>query len=107
MVGRKFPGPIYGKCYLSLANKSDRLTMTEQTHMRKTTRKTNGKSSNGNKTPPKFDLVKQASEIELLLQRAARHELSIHKRLGNSVAAWQDGKVVIIPPEEITISAEG
>ena len=74
--------------------------------MKKITRKTNGKSSNGNKTPPKFDLVKQAKEIEHLLQRAVRHELSIHKRLGNSVAAWQDGKVVIIPPEEIVISTE-
>ena len=81
--------------------------------MRKTTSKTNGKSSNGSKrphqskTPRKFDLVKQANEIEHLLQRAARHELSIHKRLGNSVAAWRNGKVVIIPPEEIIISAEG
>lgn len=80
--------------------------------MRKTARKTNGKSSNGNKRPRrsktlrKFDLVEQAKEIEHLLQRAARHELSIHKRLGNSVAAWQDGKVVIIPPEEIVISTE-
>lgn len=81
--------------------------------MRKTTRKTNGNSSNGSKrprqskTPRKFDVVKQAKEIELLLQRAARHELSIHKRLGNPVAAWRNGKVVIIRPEEITISAEG
>jgi hypothetical protein len=86
--------------------------MSEKRPMRKTTRKTNGNSSNGSKrprqtkTPGKFDLVKQAKEIELLLQRAARHELSIHKRLGNSVAAWQDGKVVIIPPEEIVISTE-
>jgi hypothetical protein len=81
--------------------------------MRKTTRKTNGNSSNGSKRsrqskhPRKFDLVKQAKAIELLLQRAARHELSIHKRLGNPVAAWRNGKVVIIPPEEINISAEG
>ena len=75
--------------------------------MKKITRKINGKSSNGNKTPPKFDLVEQAKEIEHLLQRAARHELSIHKRLGNPVAAWRDGEIVIIPPEEIIISAEG
>ena len=81
--------------------------------MKKTARKTNGRSSNGNnKRPgqretPKFDLVKQANEIEQLLQRAVNHELSIHKRLGNPIAAWRDGKVVIIPPEEIIISAEG
>jgi hypothetical protein len=81
--------------------------------MRKTTRKTNGTSSNGSKrlrrskTPRKLDLVKQANEIENLLQRAVRHELSIHKRLGNPIATWRDGKVVIIPPEEIVISVEG
>ena len=80
--------------------------------MRKSTRKTNVKSSNGNKklhqsrSLGRFDLVEQASEIEHLLQRAVRHELSIHRRLGNSVAVWRDGKVVIIPPEEILISTE-
>jgi len=81
--------------------------------MRKTTRKTSGRSSNGTRRPRqgktlrKFDLVEQANEIEHLLQRAVKHELSIHKRLGNPVAGWRDGKVVIIPPDEITISAEG
>jgi hypothetical protein len=80
--------------------------------MRKTVRKTNGRPSNVNKSPSrsksssKFDLVKQANEIEQVLQRAVRHELSIHKRLGNPVAAWRDGKVIIIPPEEIVISSE-
>jgi hypothetical protein len=79
--------------------------------MRKTVRKTNGRS-NGSKSPSrsksfsKFDLIKQANEIEQVLQRAVRHELSIHKRLGNPVAAWRDGKVIIIPPEEIVISSE-
>jgi hypothetical protein len=41
-----------------------------------------------------------------LLQQAVKHELSIHKRLGNPIAAWRDGKVIIIPPEEIVVSVE-
>jgi hypothetical protein len=80
--------------------------------MKKTTGKLNGKSSNGRKPPRRkdpprrFDLVRQADEIERILQQAVDHELSIHKRLGNPVAAWRDGKVVIIPPEEIVLSSE-
>jgi hypothetical protein len=80
--------------------------------MKKTTDKFNGRSSNGRKVPRRkeplrsFDLIQQADEIERILQQAVEHELSIHKRLGNSVAAWRDGKVVIIPPEEIVLSSE-
>jgi hypothetical protein len=71
----------------------------------------NGQSPKGRKTLPqvqssgKLDLVEQADEIERILQKAVQHELSIHKRLGNPVAVWRDGKVVVIPPEEIVLSA--
>lgn len=27
----------------------------------------------------------------------------MHKRIGNPIAVWRDGKVVIVPPEEIEI----
>jgi len=80
--------------------------------MKKTTGKFSGRPSNGRKVPRRkeplrrFDLVRQADEIERILQQAVEHELSIHKRLGNPVAAWRDGKVVIIPPEEIVLSSE-
>jgi hypothetical protein len=78
--------------------------------MKKTTDKVNGRSPNGRtvprRKPSRFDLVRQADEIERILQQAVEHELSIHKRLGNPVAAWRDGKVVIIPPEEIVLSSE-
>ena len=80
--------------------------------MKKTTNKSSGRSSNGRKAPrrkeplPRFDLIQQADEIERIFQQAVEHELSIHKRLGNPVAAWRDGKVVIIPPEEIVLSSE-
>jgi hypothetical protein len=79
--------------------------------MKKTTNKVNGRSSNGRKVTrqeplPRFDLIQQADEVEHLFQQAVEHELSIHKRLGNAVAAWRNGKVVIIPPEEIVLSSE-
>jgi len=53
-----------------------------------------------------INFAEQAEAIEHILQAAVRETLSIHKRLGNSIAVWKDGKVVIVPPEEIVISPE-
>lgn len=50
--------------------------------------------------------AEHAKDIEKVLQRAVNHALLMHKRLGNPIAVWKDGKVVIIPPEEIEISPE-
>jgi hypothetical protein len=35
------------------------------------------------------------------LQKAVDKALERHKRLGESVAVWQNGKVVILTPEEL------
>ena len=48
-------------------------------------------------------LTQRGKEIEAILREAGRQALLIHKKLGNPIASWQDGKVVIIPPEEILI----
>jgi hypothetical protein len=42
-------------------------------------------------------------EVEAILYRAVREVLLRHKRLGQSVAVWRDGKVVILAPEEIPV----
>ncbi|HEY6231122.1 MAG TPA: hypothetical protein VIW64_07655 [Pyrinomonadaceae bacterium] len=55
---------------------------------------------------PEINLVKQAQAIERVLQTGVRRALSIHRRLGNPIAIWKDGKVVIVPPEDIVISPE-
>jgi hypothetical protein len=34
-------------------------------------------------------------------RRAVRAALREHKLAGNPVAVWQDGKVVLVPPEKI------
>jgi hypothetical protein len=52
---------------------------------------------------PKQLFVVEAKAIEAVLRRAVNHALLTHKRTGNSIAAWKDGKVVWIPAEEIEI----
>ena len=47
--------------------------------------------------------AEHAVEIGRVLQRAVNHALLLHKRLGNPIATWRDGKVVIVPPDEIEI----
>jgi hypothetical protein len=54
----------------------------------------------------RVNFVEQAEAIERILQAAVRQHLSIQKRLGNSISICKEGKVVIIPPEEIVISPE-
>jgi hypothetical protein len=39
--------------------------------------------------------------IDKALEEAAHQALRMHKRLGNPVVIWRDGKVVWVPPEEI------
>ena len=48
-------------------------------------------------------LIDYGENIEKVFQRAVNHALWVHKRLGNPIATWKDGKVVIIPPEEISV----
>ncbi|MCL1470735.1 hypothetical protein [Argonema antarcticum] len=44
--------------------------------------------------------------IDRALNQAVQKAVWKHKVLGNPVAAWRDGKVVWIPPEEISISED-
>jgi hypothetical protein len=44
-------------------------------------------------------------EVEGILHRAVQHALLMHKRAGNPIASWQNGKVVIIQPEDIIVEA--
>jgi ABC-type proline/glycine betaine transport system ATPase subunit len=54
----------------------------------------------------RVNFVEQAEAIERILQRAVQETLAIQRRLGNPISIWKDGKVVIVPPEEIVISPE-
>jgi hypothetical protein len=47
--------------------------------------------------------VPHGKELETILRNAGRQARLMHKKLGNPIASWQDGKVVIIPPQEILV----
>jgi hypothetical protein len=57
-------------------------------------------------TIPEKLFTEHGKEIEEVFRRAVRKALWRHKRLGQSIAVWQDGKVVIIPPEQIQVEDE-
>ena len=38
------------------------------------------------------------------VQKAVFEAIEKHRKLGESIAVWQDGEVVILPPEKISIN---
>jgi hypothetical protein len=53
----------------------------------------------------RIDFIEQADDIRLILDQAVTDAVAIHKAFGNPIAAWQDGKVVMIPPSEIRLTS--
>lgn len=49
------------------------------------------------------ELVAESDAVEAAVREAVRDALLMHKRLGNPVATWHDGRVVVIPPEQIPV----
>ena len=49
------------------------------------------------------DLSRQAELLTAASQEAVREALIYHKRNGNSVVGWRDGRVVTVPPDEIVV----
>jgi hypothetical protein len=45
--------------------------------------------------------VPTTEEITAAIQRGMQHAALEHARAGRSVPAWRDGKVVMLPPDEI------
>jgi hypothetical protein len=57
-------------------------------------------------SPPDRPLNERVRDIELVeraLARAVRKALLRHKQAGNPIAAWRDGQVVWIAPEDIPV----
>jgi hypothetical protein len=50
--------------------------------------------------------LEHGKAVEDVLRRAVNQALLMHKRAGNPIATWKDGKVVLIPPDEIEVSDE-
>jgi hypothetical protein len=53
-----------------------------------------------------LDVFGTPRRVEAGMARAVREALRRHKLLGESIAVSRDGKVVIVPPEEIEVSDE-
>jgi hypothetical protein len=59
--------------------------------------------------PSKRPLAERLQDSELILRavsRGVREALIRHKQAGNPIAAWRDGEVVWIQPEDIEIPPE-
>jgi hypothetical protein len=54
-----------------------------------------------------MNLFRERTEIINAMKRAVQVALWKHKRLGNPIAVWRDGRVVWIPPEEIDVPDPG
>ena len=46
-------------------------------------------------------------KLEAALEQAERETLLRHKRLGQPIVVWRDGRVVHVPPEEIEVEENG
>ncbi len=45
-------------------------------------------------------------KIDFGVRRGAARALARHKKAGQSISIWKDGKVVLVPPEQIEIPEE-
>jgi hypothetical protein len=52
------------------------------------------------------EILGDAAGVEAAVQAAVRDALIQHKRAGNPIVVWEDGRVVWIPAEEIEIPEE-
>ena len=46
-------------------------------------------------------LLKDSRQMDAMLRRAVIQAIQMHKRAGNPIAVWREGKVVWLSPEEI------
>jgi hypothetical protein len=51
-------------------------------------------------------LMIEGTAIDQAISEGVRDALLFHKRMGNPIATWRDGKVVWIPPEEIEVDEQ-
>lgn len=61
----------------------------------------------GTAVPVASDRVNDVTRILDAMREAVREALARHKLAGNPVAAWKDGRVVWIQPEDIPVNGEG
>jgi len=60
-------------------------------------------ATHGNDPQSLDQLLAESAAVETAVRESVREALLMHKRLGNPVAAWQDGRVVWIPADQIPV----
>ena len=73
--------------------------MTDKRGQQSVERQTNS-APNGKDIDQIFE---EGTAIDQAISDGVRDALLFHKRMGNPIATWRDGKVVWIPPEEIEV----
>lgn len=51
--------------------------------------------------PERGLLVEHVAAVDAAFKRAVREALARHKREGNPVAVWRDGKVTLLTPDQL------
>jgi hypothetical protein len=62
-----------------------------------------------NREEPRREIVRRFNSGEFMtaaIGRATREAVRQHKLAGNPIATWQDGRVVIVQPEDIVVPDE-
>jgi hypothetical protein len=52
-------------------------------------------------------LRQMLADADAAIRESVREALLMHKRLGNPVASWENGRVVWIPADQISIDDDG
>ncbi len=64
----------------------------------------NSEKRSGVNPPKDIDRIfGEGKRIDKAVSEAARDALRFHKRIGNPVAQWRDGKVVWVQPKDIKV----
>lgn len=53
---------------------------------------------------PVLDRVRDTELVQDALRRGVREALRQHKRVGNPIAVWRDGRTVWLSPDEIPVA---
>ncbi len=51
--------------------------------------------------------IREGTLVDEAIRRAVRDAMLVHKKLGDPVVGWKDGKVVWIPADQIEVEEEG
>lgn len=52
------------------------------------------------------EILKDRPRVQKALREAVQKAIRFHKAMGRPIIVWEDGKVKIIPPEQIPVNGE-